>query len=136
MFADNFCSGSKLFGKVKIIMKRNKITFIVFAVIFLVISLGIDMRNAVSNGQIFIMNGDFLDQMHFYLQIPGSIPTFLVVWIFFKNMHAYNFYFMWSFTLLFNCLFYGYAGYLIYPKIKSFITSKRGNTSRPGEQEA
>lgn len=117
-------------------MKKNKITFIVFAVIFLIISLGIDMRNAIANGEIFRLSGDMLDQVHFYLQIPGSIPTFLVVWLFFKNGHAYNFYFLWSITLLLNCLFYGYAGYWIYPAIKNLIASRQKRSADIEETRA
>lgn len=116
-------------------MKRNKITFIVFAVVFLFISLGIDLRNAVSNGEIYRMNGDFLDQIHFYLQIPGAIPVFLVVRLFFKNAHAYNFYSLWSITLLLNCIFYGFAGYWIYPAVKNFITSRSKKTVSSTQSE-
>lgn len=117
-------------------MKRNKLAFIVFAVIFLIISLGIDMRNAVSNGEIYRMNGDFLDQVHFYLQIPGALPIFLIVWLFLKNSHAYNFYLLWSLTLLLNCLFYGFAGYWIYPAFKNFITSKQKKADHTSEMQS
>ncbi|HEX2961046.1 MAG TPA: hypothetical protein VHO43_04600 [Ignavibacteriales bacterium] len=117
-------------------MKGNKLTFIVFAVIFLFISLGIDMRNVISNGEIFRMNGDFLDQIHFYLQIPGAIPVFLVVRLFFKDSHAYNFYFLWSLTLLLNCLFYGFAGYWIYPAVKNLFGYRQKNAGKTGETRA
>ncbi|HEX2865698.1 MAG TPA: hypothetical protein VHO03_01585 [Ignavibacteriales bacterium] len=117
-------------------MKKNKITFIVFAVVFLLISLGIDMRNAVANGEIFRMNGDLLDQIHFYLQIPGAILPFLFVWLFFKNSHAYNFYTLWSITLLLNCLFYGFAGYWLYPAVKNLIASRRKKAISSTESEA
>ncbi|MGE5429869.1 MAG: hypothetical protein ACM3QX_02275 [Syntrophomonadaceae bacterium] len=117
-------------------MKRNKLTFILFAVVFLLVSLGIDLRNAVENGDIFRMNGDFLDQMHFYLQIPGSVPTFPLIWLFFKSMHSYNIYFAWSLSLLFNCLFYGYAGYWLYPWVKTLIASKQKKTGTTSETQA
>ncbi|MGE5353585.1 MAG: hypothetical protein ACM3P0_15980 [Acidobacteriota bacterium] len=116
-------------------MRKNKLTFIVFAVIFLFISLGIDMRNVISNGEIFRMNGDFLDQIDFYLQIPGALPVFLIVRLFIKDSHAYNFYFLWALMLLLNCLFYGFAGYWIYPAVKNFISLRRKTTVNSTDQQ-
>jgi len=106
-------------------MKGDKKYFLIAASIFLLYSLSVDLRNFLENGDVFVVNGDIFDSINFYLSIPGVILSFIPVLIVYQNIHNYDFYFMWSFALIFNGIFYGTVFYFLYPFIKKYLKNSK-----------
>jgi hypothetical protein len=106
------------------LMKGNRKHFFIAALVYILFSLVIDLRNYLVNGEIFIESGDILDSINYYSSIPGFIPSFILILIIYQNIHNYDYYFLWTSSLLFNSLFYGILVYFFIPYIKKLIRHK------------
>lgn len=106
-------------------MNENKKYFLLGVIVFLLFSLSVDFRNYMENGEIFVTKGDFLDSINNYLVIPGFIPSTLLVLLINQNIHNYDFYFMWSFTVIFNSIFYGLLFYFLSLVIKKYYKNSK-----------
>lgn len=112
------------------LLKGNRKHFFIGAVAYILFSLLIDLRNYLVNGEIFIVSGDILDSIHFYSSIPGFIPSFILILIIYQNIHNYDYYFLWTSSLLFNSLFYGILLYLLIPYIKKIVRHKNNGNNK------
>jgi len=80
------------------------------ASIYLLIYIAIHMKNYFQVGELFeVIKGDSFDKAFQFISIPGFIPTFLLIVLVFQNIHNYPTWFLELFSLVFNCLFYGYV---------------------------
>lgn len=113
-----------------IFMNRYRKHFFIAAIVYILFSVLIDLRNYLVNGEIFIVNGDILDSLHFYLNIPGRIISFILIFIVYQNIHNYDFYFLWASSLLFNSLLYGFLVYLLVPYIIKLIRRDNINNNK------
>ena len=110
-------------------MRRNKRYFFIPAIIVLLFLLLIDLKNYLLNGEIFITQGDFFDSISSFIEFPGTLLVTLIVLIVYKNIHNYDFYFMWALALVLNTLFYGLLVYFFFPLIYNYMKD-RNNVSK------
>ena len=101
-------------------MKTNKKWFLIGALLYAIFFLGVDLKNLNSNGAFFIVNEDFMDKLKFYSELPGFIPSFVLILIIYQNIHNYDSYVLESFMLLFNSIIYGLIAWYIKNKINSW----------------
>jgi hypothetical protein len=92
---------------------------LIAASFYLTFYIAIQQKNYVQVGEVFgVIKGDDFDYIFRFLSLPGFIPTFLMIVIIFQNIHDFPWWFLEFFSLIFNCIFYGYMIPLIANKFR------------------
>ena len=83
---------------------------LIAAGIFILVYVAIHLKNYFQVGYLFaVVNGDPFDSAFQLISIPGYIPTFILIIVIFHNIHNYPLWFLEVFSLIFNCIIYGYS---------------------------
>jgi hypothetical protein len=103
-------------------MKRKKKYFILPVLLFLLVYFLVHLKNYFQVGYFYtVIKDDIFDKFFYYLEMPGSIPGFLLVILIYQNVHNYNDCVAEILITVFNCLFYGFIFWFFGPLIISFL---------------
>ncbi len=95
---------------------------------FLFIYLVIHLKNYILVGlPLFVVKGDIFDQIFQTINFPGQIPVYIIILIVFRNIHNYPMWFSEGFSLIGNCLFYGYMFGKVLPALASKIKRRKSD---------
>jgi hypothetical protein len=97
-------------------MTQHKKTFLIASGSFLVFFALVAFKDFLVNGAFYIVSGDVLDGIDYYLIMPGSFLAFLLNIIVYQNIHDYNPYTVLLLGSIFSSFFYGWIVSIIIMK--------------------
>lgn len=100
-------------------MTQQRKSLLIYSACFLAVFLIIDFKNYISNGAVFIVTGDIIDQFKHYATLPGTILAFIVLIVVYQNIHNYDFVVLEGITLISSSILYGWIVSVIKNRYKT-----------------